>query len=253
MSICALAAPHVVTRPHHDPGTPQWSEGAFWRSDRGFDSYLRLKNILLNQPLTVTPVLYMADGYEVDLQPITLDPAGVASVNVRTALHDAGPTASAHSSAYGIAGVKYHWSWSAVIATVQNIDEVESITFHSSLAADAEAVHDPSAPKADHLIQDLWWAPGAQAAGFVAVENTGRAAATAQVSFADAQGSPLAQEAVSLAPHATALLSLDTILAKVQDRMPPAPSTSLTTARPTAYSPIRALRIAKPATRPART
>ncbi len=215
-SLYAFAAPHTVSRPHHDPSTPQWSEGALWRSDRGFDSYLRLKNVLLNQPLTVTPVLYMADGYEVDLAPLTLDPAGVASINIPMALRQAGSAAGTHSSAYGMAGVKYQWSWSAVLATVQNIDEVESITFHSSLAADAEAVHDPSAPKADRLIQGLWWAPGALAAGFVALENTGQAAATAQVAFTDAQGSPLAQKSVPLAPHATTLLSLEDMLAKVK-------------------------------------
>jgi hypothetical protein len=61
-TLTAAAQDHIVRRPHHDPSTPQGAYGGFWRSDYGFDSYLRIKNVLLHSSLTVTPVVYMADG-----------------------------------------------------------------------------------------------------------------------------------------------------------------------------------------------
>ena len=210
------AAPQIVTRPYHAPQTPQSSEGAFWRIDRGFDSYLRIKNVLLNSSLKVTPVLYMADGHEVDLSPITLDPAGVASINLRTALADAGPAVAAHSSSYGMAGVKYQWGWSAVLATVQSIDEVESITFHSSLGADGQTIDDPSSAKTAHTIKGLWWAPHSTVSGFLALVNTSKTAVPAQVVFSDAQNQPIATRTIPVEGHATALLDLEDILASVK-------------------------------------
>ncbi len=88
------------------------------------------------------------------------------------------PHPLAHSSAYGTADAKSHWSWPAAVATVQNIDEVESITFHSSLGAGAPAVHNHAAAKTAHTIQGLRWSSGALPAGFLALAVTNRATTT---------------------------------------------------------------------------
>jgi hypothetical protein len=61
-------------------------EGGFWKVDQDFNPILRLKNVLLNQALSVNPILYFADGTPYPLPVITLEPAGVAQVNIRIAL-----------------------------------------------------------------------------------------------------------------------------------------------------------------------
>ena len=79
--------------PVHSPDTRQASEGGFWRLDHAFDNFLRLKNVLLKSSGTVTPVLYvlyMKDGVEVDLKPVTLGSAGVVSTDLQKALRAAG-------------------------------------------------------------------------------------------------------------------------------------------------------------------
>lgn len=214
LPLCAAKLP--VTRPHGDPHTLQSSEGGFWRSDRGFDSYLRIKNVLLKTPLTVIPVIYMADGFEVDLPPVTLEPAGVASINLKVALADAGVATGGHSSSFGMAAIKYRWGWSAVLATIQNIDEVESLTYHSTLGADTRALNAKGSAEMAHLIRGLWWAPHAHAAGYLALANAAKGATSAQLLFYDEHNKELAHKTLVIASHAVALVALDEVLANVK-------------------------------------
>ncbi len=215
-SLLAQTKP-VMTLPVHSPDTPQASEGGFWRSDHAFDNFLRLKNVLLKSSLTVTPVIYMADGFEVDLKPVTLPPAGVASIYIRKALQVAGPAVAGHSPSYGTAGVKYKWSWSAVLATIYTVDTVQSLSYRSTLGADAQVVNDPASPKADRAVEGMWWAPHSQVDGFVALVNTNPTETTAQIALSDGQNQTIAQQAVSIAAHGTKLLSLAELLGSVKD------------------------------------
>jgi hypothetical protein len=41
-----------------------------WRVDNGFVSKIHIKNALIVGPMTVVPVLYMADGTAYELQPM---------------------------------------------------------------------------------------------------------------------------------------------------------------------------------------
>jgi hypothetical protein len=49
-----------------------------WRVDSEFVSKIHIKNALIVGPLTVLPVLYMADGAQYSLQPIQVPTAGTA-------------------------------------------------------------------------------------------------------------------------------------------------------------------------------
>ncbi|MGA2219748.1 MAG: hypothetical protein ABSG51_16780 [Terracidiphilus sp.] len=92
------------------PNTPQGLEGGYWKTEGNFDPILRFKNILLKQPLDVTPSLFFADGAEYRLPVVHLEPAGVAEVNVRYAIQDAPASLRKHISTFGMAGVSYHWA-----------------------------------------------------------------------------------------------------------------------------------------------
>src|ERR1700733_3393501 len=52
----------------------------YWSSEPGWDTELQLKNNLAAAPLTVTPVLRLASGEEIPLDPVTI--ASNASVSV---------------------------------------------------------------------------------------------------------------------------------------------------------------------------
>jgi hypothetical protein len=52
----------IISLPVVSPNTPQGTEGGFWNVDGSYEPILRLKNVLLKQSLSVTPILYFADG-----------------------------------------------------------------------------------------------------------------------------------------------------------------------------------------------
>ena len=126
-----------IILPKLSPSNPQGVEGGFWKTDNYFDPVLHLKNILLKQPLDVVPSLYFADGTEYDLPTIHLEAAGVAAVGIRTAIQDVPAALQSHVSTYGMIGVRYNWSWPAIIATIQNTDEIASLTIESSARVNA--------------------------------------------------------------------------------------------------------------------
>jgi len=202
----------IISLPVMSPNTPQGTEGGFWKVDGSFEPILRLKNDLLKQSLSVTPILYFADGTPYPLSPVLLDPAGVAQVNIRMALQSVPPNIQSHLSNYGMAGISYQWSWPAVIATIQNIDEVASLTTNSSFHSDVRMVH--ATPEVSHaqVIRGQWWLPTANADGFVALENTSLTPKQASVQFLGHTGSSLATQQVALASHSTALIKLSTAL-----------------------------------------
>ena len=115
-----------------------------------------------------------------------------------------------------MAGVSYQWSWPAIIATIQNIDEVASLTTLSSFRSDVRKVH--ATPEVSHAqaIRGQWWLPTANADGFVALENTSLTPKQASVQFLGHTGSSLATQQVALASHSTALIKLSTALGNAQ-------------------------------------
>lgn len=79
-----------------------------WRVDSGFISTIHIKNVLTVGPLTVTPVLFMADGTEYDLPAVWLPTAGTSNIRVNDALNAASPFIAAHRSDYGSVALRYH-------------------------------------------------------------------------------------------------------------------------------------------------
>jgi hypothetical protein len=187
-------------------------EGGLWKVDQDFNPILRLKNVLLKQSLNVTPTLYFADGTEYQLPSITLEPAGVAQVNIRIALQSVPADLQSHISTFGMAGISYQWSWPAVIATIQNTDEISSLTITSSLLADVRKVHAAPEASSAQVTRGQWWLPTASADGYVVLENTSMTPKQAIVQFSGHGGNALAMQQVSLPSHATSLVRLSTAL-----------------------------------------
>jgi Bacterial Ig-like domain (group 2) len=183
-------------------------EGGFWRTDGHFDPVLRLKNVLLKQPLTVTPSLFFADGTEYKLPAVTLEPAGTAQINIRYALQDLPANLQSHLSAYGMAGISYQWSWPAVIATVQNTDETASLTFTSSFRSDVRTVHASPENGRAQIIRGTWWLPTANADAFVLIENASLLTKNVDVQFFGHAGNMIGEQHVRLQKHGTTMVQL---------------------------------------------
>ncbi len=180
--------------------------------DTNFDPILRLKNILLKQSLNVTPILYFADGTEYDLPALTLEPAGVAQVNIRLALENAPASIQARASSYGMAGISYQWSWPAVIASIQNTDEIASLTITSSLHADVRTTHAKPEVGAPQVIRGSWWLPTRNADSFLIIENSSLTEKSVAVQFSGHTGASIAKQTVQLPPHGSSMIHLSTAL-----------------------------------------
>src|SRR6266852_724841 len=107
----------------YGPAVLQELDGAFWRTDAGFQSTIRITNIVQTSPVQVTPVLLMADGTEYVLPSVELQAAGVATVNINDALSSAPAKIAPHISTFGSAALRFHWPWaSAISGTIRSLD-----------------------------------------------------------------------------------------------------------------------------------
>jgi len=57
--------------------------------DQGFESTLRIKNVLITARLSVSPIIFMADGASYNLPAIDLAPGGIHDLSVNRALEAA--------------------------------------------------------------------------------------------------------------------------------------------------------------------
>lgn len=149
---------------------PQALAGALWRVDHTYKATLRLKNHVQTASISVTPVLYLADGTRYPLAPITLAASGVATVDLNQQLQLMPNSLRVHISDFGSAGVEFSWPWeSAVTATVENLDTVRSLILNSSAAPTGSA----SALQGTHQrIEGMWWTPNSDATPYLALTNT---------------------------------------------------------------------------------
>ena len=190
------------------PNTPQGLEGGFWRTDGNFDPILRMKNVLLKQSLDVNPTLFFADGTEYKLPAVHLDPAGVASVDLKVALMSIPQSLRSHISDFGMAGVAYHWSWPAILATIQNTDEIASLSGITSTLADVNVVHGSPEEKTKQLIRGTWWRATKNSDFILALSNPSMSSKQVRIQVSDHLGNPLTEKQASLGKHATVMIRL---------------------------------------------
>jgi hypothetical protein len=133
---------------------PQQLFSGFWRADQGYESTLRIKNVLVVAPLDVTPVLFMADGTEYDLPVVSLPAGGISDLSVNQAL-DAAPSAiRRHLSDFGSLTLRFT-SQSAVnaAANIQILNESQSLIFSISSKPFTHALM----PFGPQNLESLWW------------------------------------------------------------------------------------------------
>lgn len=198
------------------PAILQTVVGGLWRTDHTFEATLRIKNELVTGPLTVTPVLFMADGTEYDLPPVTIESADVASIQINAALEAAPEWIRPHVSAYGSAAVRFSWAWNAVGGLVQNLDKARSLTylypFQHMMAGgsnqQARGTEENGGAANHQVIEGLWWKHDAGVEGFVGVTNTMGESLNVHVAVSNSQGLGGPGRIFELRPHTTELVKL---------------------------------------------
>jgi hypothetical protein len=186
---------------------PTWSINCgLWRTDSGFSSTIQLKNRLVNKSITVTPVLFLADGTEYSLAAMHLAASAIATIDVKSALAGAPASVAAHMSDYGSATLRYDGTHSALLAQTALGSPTLSESFMTAFGSVG------SGSPAAQTLEALWWARDAGIGGFVALSNASAQTRDVSVEAVTASGQALHAGAFSLAPHATRLLDLLTLI-----------------------------------------
>ncbi len=186
--------------------------GGFWRTDANFEPVLRVKNVLEVSSLSVTPILFMADGTEYDLRPLTLDKAGIASIDIKDALRDAPLQIAAHGSEFGSAALRYTWKWrDAAVAEITNTDVIHSLTYTTHLSASISAANMQES-HGEHLSEGLWWNQTPTTIPFLSLVNTSDKTVTAHIVLSDSTDRYSTFEEVNLAAKHSQIVGLGSLL-----------------------------------------
>ncbi len=178
-----------------------------WRTDSGFISTIDLKNRNIKVPITVTPILYMADGTEVDLTPITLPPAGVSTLKINDAIQTSQASApAAHTSTYGSATLRVLGPQASLLA--QTVLGSTSL----SLSYNARFTGIASGAPGSQVLEGMWWARDSGMGGFLSLSNATASTKNVTVQVLAGNGQSQPSQAFSLPPHANQMLNLITLV-----------------------------------------
>jgi hypothetical protein len=138
---------------------------------------------------------------------VTLEPAGIAVININQALADKGIAFWATLTGY--MEIQYLWPWDALCVTIENVDVSHSLILTYGLRPSVSAT--PTAPvsnAAEQVLEGLWWKQEQNVSGFVALSNLAADAMQARLQVSDAQGSIIGTHHVTVSAHGTKLINL---------------------------------------------
>ena len=174
-----------------------------WRTDGGFVSTIRIKNVLVVAPMDVVPVLFMADGTPYMLSSVHVAVSGVATVNINDALAAAPSSIASHVSQFGSAALIYSYpSPGHVTAQVAAIDVSRSLSYTFPFA-------EPMGEPMQQNVEGLWWKHDPGVTGFVALSNVMNTDTQATVQLVGPGNEAQAGRTIPLRAHATQMLRLE--------------------------------------------
>lgn len=196
-----------------EPRTPRSMVGGLWMIDPNRKASIYLKNGLETSSLTVTPSLFLSNGAQFDLSPVTLEPSGTAVVSINDALEQKGIASYATLSGY--VEVKYIWAWDPLCVTVTSVDPIHSVIFSYGLQPSAVAkianprIRMPKVIEGMNAVEGMWWKPEANITGFVGLSNISPQPVDGKLQTTDGANQALGEESFHLSPHSTKLLKLE--------------------------------------------
>src|SRR5713226_9596607 len=182
-----------------------------WRTDGGFVSTIRIKNVLVVAPMDVVPVLFMADGTPYMLSSVHVAVSGVATVSINDALAAAPSSIASHISQFGSAALIYSYPTPGhVTAQMAAIDASRSLSYTYPFVEPMDMPgHDSK-----QVLEGLWWKHDPGVTGFVTLSNTTGQQQTAVLTPV-LPGNNANSQQVTLAPQSTQMLKLEDIAAEV--------------------------------------
>jgi hypothetical protein len=125
----------------------------YWTAEGGWHTELQLRNNLASGNLVVTPSLRTADGTETALNPITLLPGEVQSVDLNKALTAVNSNLAGKANAYGSIVIRYNSKGLRnLYASVMVHDTGRPIMYHLDAASQASKYVSGSR-------EGIWWLP----------------------------------------------------------------------------------------------
>jgi hypothetical protein len=192
---------------------PQEVFAPFWSSEPGWDTELQLKNNLTSGPLTVTPVLRLASGEEVPLDPLTIPPNVSLSVWVNEQLLKHSASLLNQAGSYGSVAFRFTSLHAMnLYATAVPTMQGEPITF----ALKAHPVPLLEAPIGDRRpgsLEGIWWQPRSGLKDVLVISNSSGKKINGTLSLFDAGGKRWSTS-LPVAPHQTQRMSVGDLLLK---------------------------------------
>jgi hypothetical protein len=190
------------------PATRRSMVGGVWMTDANFKSSIYLRNLVETDPVTATPILYLSNGVKYTLSEVTVQPAGIAIININDELEKKGISSWATLSGY--VEVDYTWPWDPLCVTVRNLDVVHSLIFAYGLQKSEPGSMAPepaSAPVPMHSLEGMWWKQEPNVTGFVALSNVTEKVIHATVRVAGARNASLGEHKIVVSPHGTKIVN----------------------------------------------
>ncbi len=190
----------------------QESFAPYWTSEPGWDTELQLKNNLTAGPLTVTPVLRLASGEEIPLDPVTIPSNVSVSVWVNEGLLKRSPSLLSQPGSYG--SVVFRFTalsagnlYAAVVVALHG----GPIGFHEDAFPVADSALSPRAVLGGSR-EGIWWQPRPMQNDLLIFSNHSEKTLAGTLRLSDAAGKRWNQR-VSLAARQTIRLNLHDLLA----------------------------------------
>lgn len=189
---------------------PQESYAPYWTSEPGWTTELELKNNLLKAPLTVTPVLRLASGKEIALDPVTIPSNTSLSVWVNEGLLAHASDLLSQPGSYGSVVFRYTSpSAGNLYANVLLSIHGEPISFPML----AHAHWDNLQRKQPGSLEGIWWQPRANLNDVLVFTNNSDAKIVGTLTVSDASGKQ-SKQSLTLGPRQTRRLSTSDLISK---------------------------------------
>jgi hypothetical protein len=146
-------------------GTEHKLWAVFWSTEPGFTSTLEMKNNRIRELITAHIALYLADGAEVPLDPVTMGPRQTVMLNLNDIIRNLPPSTVGHGPREGTVEVEFIApNASSVMGSVTVTNPANKIAWNFFLYPERPGLG--PAP-----VRGVFWFPNRRTKGFVAVGN----------------------------------------------------------------------------------
>jgi hypothetical protein len=184
--------------------------GGLWMTDANFKSSIYLRSVVESDPITVTPILWLSNGTKYTLPDVTLEPAGIAIIDINAGLQSKG--ISSWATLTGYVELQYTWPWDPLCATVRDVDVAHSLIFtyglRSTTPLNGHAQVPATVQSEAQAVEGMWWKEVSEVSGFVALANVSSQPVQATVQVSDQSAKGLMQHTVTISPHGSKRVNL---------------------------------------------